>query len=143
MPKSSTNAYLGCFQNSASYLKLYETTKQSFSSYKKTPNIGVYDKFLQLTKSTLKLFAQLLEAGLGVHEVGPHLDEILLYLKVIFSIDPSSSVKCVTLCLKSLFNLNLSGIMFEYLQQKLAVISANVSNVSSKTSITNTDLNKG
>ena len=33
--------------------------------------------------------------------------------------ESSGSVKCVTLCLKSLFGLNLSGLMLEYIQQQL------------------------
>ena len=125
LPKTTTNVYLGYFQSSSIYLKLYETTKISFNSYKKSPSIGVYDRFLQTVKATLKLFSQLLEAGLGVYEIGPHLDEILLYLKVIFTVDPSSSVKCVTLSLKALFNLNLSGLMFEYIQQQLNAATTN------------------
>jgi hypothetical protein len=119
LPKTSTNVYLGYFQNSSHYLKLYEACKVAFSSYKKSPSIGTHDRFTQMVKSTLRLFAQLLESALGVHEIGPHLDEILLYLKVIFSLEPSCSVKCVTLTLKSLFSLNLAGLMHEYIQQQL------------------------
>ena len=119
LPKTSTNVYLGYFQNSSHYLKLYEVCKVAFNSYKKSPSIGTYDRFTQMVKSTLKLFAQLLESALGVHEIGPHLDEILLYLRVIFSLEPSCSVKCVTLTLKSLFSLNLAGLMHEYVQQQL------------------------
>jgi hypothetical protein len=119
LPKTTTSVYLGFFQNSSYYLKLYETLKIAFNSYKKSPSINTYDRFTQIVKSTLRLFAQLLESALSVHEIGPHLDEILLYLKIIFSIEPSCSVKCVTLCLKSLFSLNMSGLMLEYLQQQM------------------------
>ena len=119
LPKTSTNIYMGFFQNSSHYLKLYETIKLAYSSYKKSANLGVYDRFLQILKSTLKLFAQLLESAMSVHEIGPHLDEILLYLRILFQIEPSCSVKCVSLCLKSLFSLNLAGLMFDYIQQQL------------------------
>lgn len=124
LPKTASNVYIGNFQNSSIYLKIYETAKVSFNAYKKSANIGTYDKFLQIIKATLKLFAQLLESGLGVHEVGPHLDEILLYLKIIFSIEPSCSVKVVTLCLKSLFSLNLAGLMSDFIQQQLTAASS-------------------
>ena len=124
LPKTTTSVYLGFFQNSSYYLKLYETLKVAFNSYKKSPNINTYDRFTQIVKSSLKLLAQLLESALSVHEIGPHLDEILLYLKIIFAIEPSCSVKCVTLCLKSLFSLNLSGLMLEYLQQQMAKIQS-------------------
>lgn len=120
LPKTATNIYIGYFQNSSYYLKLYETIRISYSSYKKSSKVALHERFLEIVKSTLKLFAQLLEVGLGVHELGPHLDEILLYLKVIFAVDPSSAVKCVTMSLKALFSLNLSGLMFEYLQQQLS-----------------------
>jgi hypothetical protein len=80
LPKT-TNIYLGFFQNSSQYLKLYELLKSSYNSYKKS-FINSNDKFTQTVRSVLKLFAQLLESALGVHEVAPHLDEILLYLKV-------------------------------------------------------------
>jgi hypothetical protein len=73
-----------------------------------------------MVRTTLRVFAQLLESALSVHEVGPHLDEILLYLKVLFTLEPSCAVKCVTLCLKSLFGLNLAGLMSEYVQQQVA-----------------------
>lgn len=99
---------------------MYETTRISYGSYKKSSKVAPNDRFLEIVKSSLKLFAQLLEVGLGVHELGPHLDEILLYLKVIFAVDPSSAVKCVSMSLKALFSLNLSGLMFEYLQQQLS-----------------------
>lgn len=119
LPKSTTSVYLGYFQNSSHYLKLYETAKVAYNIYKKSPSMGTYDRFTNLVKTTLHLFAQLLEAVLSVHEIGPHLDEMLLYLKIIFNVDASCSVKCVTLCLKSLFGLNLAGLMNEYLQQQL------------------------
>jgi hypothetical protein len=124
LPKTSTNVYLGYFQNSSHYLKLYENLKVLFNLYKKSPNIGSYDKFCQLLKTTLKTFAQLLESALSVHEVGPHLDEILLYLRVLFTLEPSCSVKCVTLTLKSLFGLNLAGLMAEYIQQQVTKTSS-------------------
>ena len=90
----------------------------------------------------MRLFAQLLESGLGVHEIGPHLDEILLYLRIIFSIEPSCSVKCVTLCLKSLFNLNLAGLMNEYIQQQLnnAInFNATIQSTANSDSVSNTN----
>ena len=129
LPKTTTSVYLGFFQNSSYYLKLYETLKIAFNSYKKSPNINTYDRFTQVVKSTLKMLAQLLESALSVHEIGPHLDELLLYLKIIFSIESSCSVKCVTLCLKSLFSLNLSGLMLEYMQQQInKILNSNNSN---------------
>lgn len=119
LPKTTNNIYLGFFQNSSHYLKLYELIRTSYNSYKKSSSINTYDRFTQIIKTTLNLLAQLLEASLSVHEIGPHLDEILLYLRIIFTIEPSCSVKCVTLCLKSLFSLNLAGLMFEYIQQQV------------------------
>lgn len=119
LPKTTTNVYLGYFQASSHYLKLYETSKLAYNTYKKSAQIGSYDRFTSLLKQTLHVFAQLLESALSVHEVGPHLDEILLYLRIIFAVEPSCTVKCVTLCLKSLFGLNLAGLMFEYVQQQL------------------------
>jgi hypothetical protein len=119
LPKPNSNVYLGNFQNSSHYLKLYEMLKISFNIYKKSSSLSSYDKFNQILKTTLKTFAQLLECALSVNETGLHLDEILLYLKVLFTIEPSCSIKCVTLTLKSLFGLNLSGLMFEYLQQQI------------------------
>ena len=133
LPKTTTSVYLGFFQNSSYYLKLFETLKVAFNSYKKSPNINSFDRFTQIVKSTLRLFAQLLESALSVHEIGPHLDEVLLYLKVIFSVEPSCSVKCVTLCLKSLFSLNMSGLMLEYLQQQMSKI-VNLNNIQTNVS---------
>lgn len=131
LPKTTTNVYIGNFQNMSVYLKIYEVAKSSYSAYKKSPNVGNYDKFLQLVKSTLNMFAQLVESALSVHELGPHLDEILLYLRVIFALEPSCSVKCVTLCLKALFNLNLAGLMSEYVQQQLTNASNLYSSINS------------
>lgn len=140
LPKTNTSVYLGYFQASSHYLKLYETSKLAFNLYKKSAQqIGAYDRFTNLVKGTLYLFAQLLEASLSVHEVGPHLDEILLYLRVLFTIEPSCTVKCVTLCLKSLFGLNLSGLLFEYIQQQLTKLVSSASSAStSKASTTAT-----
>ena len=140
LPKTNTSVYLGYFQASSHYLNLYETSKLAFNLYKKSAQqIGAYDRFTNLVKGTLYLFAQLLEASLSVHEVGPHLDEILLYLRVLFTIEPSCTVKCVTLCLKSLFGLNLSGLLFEYIQQQLTKLVSSASSAStSKASTTAT-----
>jgi hypothetical protein len=121
--KGSTNIYLGNFQNSPSYMRLYEVLKSSYSSYKKSLSIDSYDRFCQFTKSTLCLFAQLLESSLSVQELGMHLDEILLYMRVIFFVEPSCSIKCVTLCLKTLFNHNLAGLMHDYTQQQVGQAS--------------------
>lgn len=130
LPKTTTNVYLGYFQASSHYLKLYETSKLLFNIYKKSPQLGTYDRFLSLVKETLHMFAQLLEAALSVHEVGPHLDEILLYLRILFAIEPSCTVKCVTLCLKALFGLNLAGLMFENVQQQLVKLSSSSASTS-------------
>ena len=119
LPKTSIGIYLGYFQNSSHYLKLYESLKILYGLYKKSAGLAAYDKFCQMVKSTLKLLTQLLESALSVQEVGPHLDEILLYLRVLFGLEPSCAVKCVTLCLKSLFGLNLAGLMAEYIQQQI------------------------
>jgi hypothetical protein len=40
LPKTTTNIYLGYFQNSSHYLKLYENLKVLFNLYKKSPSIG-------------------------------------------------------------------------------------------------------
>ena len=124
---TTTSNYLGFFQNSSVYLKLYETTRSAYGSYKKSMMLGQYDKFTQIVKATLRLFAELLEASLSVHEIGPHIDEILLYLRITFAIDASASTKCVTLCLKSLSGLNLGGLMHDYLQPQIATCSQDVS----------------
>lgn len=140
LPKTSNNVHLGYFQNSCHYLKLYELARVAFNSYKKSANINSYDRFTQMIKTTLGLFAQLLESSLSVQELGPHLDEILLYLRVIFNIDPSGSVKCVTLCLKSLFSLNLAGLMFEYVQQQVNKATSSISGYNQTSSLQNTNL---
>lgn len=119
LPKTTNNVYLGNFQTFSHYLKLYETIKSAFLLYKKSPNFVSYDRFIQYLKTSLCLFAQLLEASLSVHEIAPHLDELLLYLRIIFAIEPTITTKCVTLCLKSLFGRNLGGLMFDYTQQQI------------------------
>ncbi|RMZ92966.1 huntingtin isoform X4 [Brachionus plicatilis] len=124
LPKTTNSVYLGNFQNSTHYLKLYEVIKSAFLMYKKSPNFVSYDRFIQYLKTTLSLFAQLLEASLSVHEIAPHLDELLLYLRVIFMCEPTSATKCVTLCLKSLFGRNLAGLMFDYTQQQIEKLSS-------------------
>lgn len=119
LPKTTNSVYLGNFQNSSHYLKLYEVVKSAYLLFKKSSNFVSYDRFIQYLRTTLGLFAQLLEASLSVHEIAPHLDEILLYLRVIFTVEPTSATKCVTLCLKSLFGRNLAGLMFDYTQQQI------------------------
>jgi hypothetical protein len=123
LPKTNTafssNIYIGFFQNSSHYLKFYEQLRQAYSNYRKSSQIDVHDKFMQILRSTLQLFAQLLESALSVHEIAPHLDEFLLYLRILFSVEASCSVKCVTLCLKSLFTLNLGSLMHDFVTQKV------------------------
>lgn len=119
LPKTTNNVYLGNFQNFSHYLKLYETIKSAYLLYKKSANFVSYDRFIQYLKTSLCLFAQLLEASLSVHEIAPHLDELLLYLRIIFTIEPTITTKCVTLCLKSLFGRNLAGLMFDFTQQQI------------------------
>lgn len=42
LPKTTTNIYLGSFQNSSHYLKIYENLKLLYNSYKKSPNLGKF-----------------------------------------------------------------------------------------------------
>ena len=124
LPKTATSVYIGHFHSSAHYVRLYEQAKQAYAAYKRSPSVTVYDRFLQTLRTTLRLVAQLLDAALGVHEVGTHLDELLLYLRVTFQVEPSASIKCVTMCLKTLFNLNLAGLMHDYAQQQVGTTLA-------------------
>lgn len=104
------NLYIGSFQNNSIYMKLYDSIKLAYSSYRKSANINSNDKFCKFIRSILKLISQLMECSLSTYETSKFLDELLLYLKITFTVDSENSVKCITQILKSLFNMNFSSL---------------------------------
>ena len=103
---NNNNSFMGSFQNSSIYLKLYDSVKLAYNSYKKSPHIGINDKFFKCVRSILKLLSQLMECAFSTNETSKYLDESLIYLKILFNIDSANVVKCVTQMLKSLFRMN-------------------------------------
>lgn len=128
---STKSSFYGSFQHSSFYMKIYEATKISYTSWKKSAHVGAYDKFTAFIKSTLSVFSQLLECALSANELARHLDEILLYLRIIFSIDAANSVKCVTQLLKALFGLNFTHLYLSNLVQSYNNTSSSVPKLSS------------
>ena len=118
----SNNSFMGLFQNSSTYLKLYDSVKLAYNSYKKSPYIGINDKFFKCIRAILKLLSQLLECALSTNETSKYLDEILIYLKVVFTVDSANVIKCVTQMLKSLFRLNFLN---NYLNSLSECVSSN------------------
>nr|CAD7204343.1 unnamed protein product [Timema douglasi] len=87
-----------------------------------TLDCGASEKFISLLRTTLEALSQLLEIA-SLHEAGRVAEEILAYMRLTISIEPTSTVKCVqqtksatygscAVCpqlLKSLFGTNLSA----------------------------------
>nr|CAD7264748.1 unnamed protein product [Timema shepardi] len=87
-----------------------------------TLDCGASEKFISLLRTTLEALSQLLEI-VSLHEAGRVAEEILAYMRLTISIEPTSTVKCVqqtrsatygscAVCpqlLKSLFGTNLSA----------------------------------
>ncbi len=79
--------YKGYFQNSSYYLKFYETIKQAYNSYKKSRNLGAYDRFFINNKE--------------------HSQIIFPIIEIVFVSSWNRATfrwKCDNLCLKSLFS---------------------------------------
>ncbi|XP_064630020.1 huntingtin-like [Lineus longissimus] len=99
---------LGAFHNQPHYMKLYDVLKGAYSNYKISLDLSTTDKFGSLLKVILEVLSQVLEIA-TLSEIGKHIDELLGFLKVTVTLEPTSSVLCVQQLLKSLFGTNLSA----------------------------------
>ena len=134
----ANNSFISSFQNSSVYLKLYDSVKLAYNSYRKSPHIGINDKFFKCVRSILKLMSQLMECALSTNETSKYLDESLIYLKILFSIDSANVVKCVTQMLKSLFRMNFLNNYLNGLAEYVNTTNLNANQNSSKIETMNT-----
>ncbi|XP_074640755.1 huntingtin-like [Tubulanus polymorphus] len=112
---------IGTFYNHPHYMKLYDILKGAYSNYKISLDlqVGSSDKFGSFLATVLRVFSQLLEIG-TLTEIGRHVEEILSYLKVTFTLESISTVLCVQQLLKSLFGTNLAS---QWDDQQMAVLT--------------------
>nr|CAD7591330.1 unnamed protein product [Timema genevievae] len=106
--KSGRGVPLGLFANLPHYVKIHDMVKSAYTNYKITLDCGASEKFISLLRTTLEALSQLLEIA-SLHEAGRVAEEILAYMRLTISIEPTSTVKCVQQLLKSLFGTNLSA----------------------------------
>nr|CAD7458552.1 unnamed protein product [Timema tahoe] len=124
--KSGRGVPLGLFANLPHYVKIHDMVKSAYTNYKITLDCGASEKFISLLRTTLEALSQLLEIA-SLHEAGRVAEEILAYMRLTISIEPTTTVKCVqqvcfwtnsatygsyAVCpqlLKSLFGTNLSA----------------------------------
>ncbi|XP_071827308.1 huntingtin-like isoform X2 [Apostichopus japonicus] len=102
VPKST----LGQFHQHQHYMKLYDTLKASFNTYKVSLDLSKADKVQVFIKFVLNALSQLLEVT-SLAEIGKYTDEILSYLKSCVSIDSSHTILSVEQLLRALFSTNL------------------------------------
>nr|CAD7394386.1 unnamed protein product [Timema cristinae] len=92
--KSGRGVPLGLFANLPHYVKIHDMVKSAYTNYKITLDCGASEKFISLLRTTLEALSQLLEIA-SLHEAGRVAEEILAYMRLTISIEPTSTVKCV------------------------------------------------
>ncbi|KAJ8026358.1 Huntingtin [Holothuria leucospilota] len=104
--KKTPKSTLGQFHHHPHYMKLYDTLRVAFSTFKVSLDLSKPDKLQVFIKSLLNALSQLLEVT-SLAEVGKYTEEILSYLKSFVPIDASHTILSVEQLLRSLFASNL------------------------------------
>ncbi|RUS73694.1 hypothetical protein EGW08_018541 [Elysia chlorotica] len=99
---------LGAFYNIPQYMKLFEIIRGSYSNFKTSLDLTSSDKFCLTLKAVLTALSQLLEIA-TLYDVGKVTEELLGYLKITMSLEPTWTVLCVQQLLKALFGTNLAS----------------------------------
>ncbi|GFO37998.1 huntingtin-like [Plakobranchus ocellatus] len=99
---------VGVFYNIPQYMKLFDIIRGSYSNFKTSLDLTSSDKFCTMLKAVLTVLSQLLEIA-TLYDVGKVTEELLGYLKVTMSLEPTWTVQCVQQLLKALFGTNLAS----------------------------------
>lgn len=91
-------------------------------------DIHASENFLNLIQITLNVFSQILEISTMV-ETRRIAEEVLHYLKSIFTLDPTSTVECVQQLLKSLFSCNLTSNISEVSLPEMKINNSEVKEI--------------
>lgn len=109
---------LGSFIGVPHYLRFCDVLRSAFSNYKLSLDIQSSERFSSLLNACLTALSKVLEIATVV-EIGEYAEEILCYLKITVSMEPTSTILCVQQLLKALFATNLSS-LWEGPQQAIA-----------------------
>ncbi|XP_063237175.1 huntingtin isoform X2 [Bacillus rossius redtenbacheri] len=99
---------MGLFANLPHYMKLYDMIKSAYTNYKITLDNASSEKFVCLLQTVLKTLSQLLEVS-TLCEVGRIVEEILAYMRLTITVEPSHTIICVQQLLKCLFGTNVTS----------------------------------
>ncbi|KAL5022595.1 hypothetical protein ScPMuIL_001750 [Solemya velum] len=99
---------LGTFYSIPQYMKVFESLRSAYASYKISLDLNMSDKFCTLLQTTLKVFSQLLEIAL-LQDVVKYAEEFLGYLRTTIILEPTTTILCVQQLLKALFGTNLAS----------------------------------
>lgn len=105
--KTSKNSHnvLFSFAHSRVYMKLYEMLLGTYETYKATLDSNEVDKFSLFLRTVLDAFSQILEI-VTFDDIERYTEDILMYLKTIFTVEPTMTVQAVQQLLKGLFGTN-------------------------------------
>lgn len=93
------------FAHSRVYMKLYEMLLGTYETYKTTLDSNEVDKFSLFLRTVLDVFSQVLEI-VTFEDIEKYTEDILMYLKTIFTVEPTMTVQAVQQLLKGLFGTN-------------------------------------
>uniref|UniRef100_H2ZNB7 Huntingtin n=1 Tax=Ciona savignyi TaxID=51511 RepID=H2ZNB7_CIOSA len=100
------NPLIGSFHTNRVLMKLHEQLAGSYRNYKGSLDFGADDRFCSFMSGVLDVQSQMLELAV-FQDIGSYTEEILSYMKSLFTIDPTLTIQSVQQLLKALFGTNL------------------------------------
>nr|XP_039263514.1 huntingtin-like [Styela clava]XP_039263521.1 huntingtin-like [Styela clava] len=94
------------FANSRLHMKVHDFLVGAYDSFKTTLDGDENDRFCILLQAVLDVFCQILEIT-TFEDIEKYTEDLLMYLRTIFTIEPTQTVQSVQQLLKSLFGTNL------------------------------------
>ncbi|CAI7995434.1 Huntingtin [Geodia barretti] len=99
---------LGQFSSSQPHLKILDTCRSAYTNYQVSLARVGEDKFSRLLQSTHNLTTILMEVALAA-DVSKHVEELMSYFTITFTVDPSGALLCVQQLLNALFGMNAAA----------------------------------
>lgn len=104
---SNVEEKLGHFSESHHYMKLYENVRNIYAIQRNALN-DQNDKVKQLIMACLECLSSLLEFAPAL-TIGKHTEELLIYMKSTFIMDPVATLKTVQTLLRCIFGTNVAN----------------------------------
>nr|NP_001342356.1 huntingtin [Ciona intestinalis] len=108
-----TKKLIGSFYNNRTLMRLFDQLTGSYKNYKVSLEFGCDDRFCSFLSSTLDVLSQVLELAV-FQDIGSYTEELLNYMKSLFTVEPTLTIQSVQQLLKALFGTNLVSNMIPH-----------------------------